>query len=217
MTGSLVNLIIAGVGGQGNVLTSQIIGRTAVACGWKVASADTFGVSQRGGSVVSHLRLASQGQYGPLVPPQRAHIILGLEPLETARALRTYGHPGTKLLFNPRPNFPLAVLIREASYPDLHQLLSFIRSYSSEVREIPAGELAETAGTLLAQNVVMTGALAGTGWLPFATETYKNVLHSIFGSDPSKSKKLDLNLGAFELGYEAAAKAAPKGQAGKAS
>lgn len=208
MSSSLVNLVIAGVGGQGNVLASQIIGRTAVACGWKVASADTFGVSQRGGSVMSHLRLAPQGSYGPLVPPKRAHIILGLEPLETARVLSTYGNPHTKLLLNPRPNFPLAVLIRERSYPDLHQLLSYIRNQSSEVREIQAAQLAETAGTLLAQNVVMTGALAGTGWLPFPAEAYKRVLNSIFGSDQSKSKKLDLNLYAFELGYQAATHAA---------
>src|SRR5665811_1291684 len=86
-----VDIIIAGVGGQGNVLASQIYAAAAVEAGLKVAVGETYGAAQRGGSVVSHLRISEDCKYGPLIPRGRAEAIVGLEPLEALRAV-SYTH-----------------------------------------------------------------------------------------------------------------------------
>lgn len=194
----VMNVIIAGVGGQGNVLACQMIGMAAVEEGWQVAAADTFGVSQRGGAVMSHLRLSHEGLCGPLIAPGRAHIVLGLEPLETVRVLKIYGNPQTRVLMNTRPNYPLAVLCQEATYPPVEKLQAAVRQRAAELREVEADKLAQQAGSLVAQNTVMTGALAGSGWLPFALQTYERVIKSLFSG-----RVHQVNLRAFHLGARA--------------
>ena len=77
-----LNIIISGVGGQGNVLASQVLGGVASDNGFNVTIGETFGLSQRGGPVMSHVRLSKKKHYGPLIPPNMGHIIIGLEPLE---------------------------------------------------------------------------------------------------------------------------------------
>ena len=113
-----LNLIITGVGGQGNVLASQIIGRAAVQTGLKVTIGETFGLSQRGGSVMSHVRLSREKHYGPVIPPNKSHIIVGLEPLEALRILMEFGNENTVFIVNSRPVYPLNVISGEAIYPD---------------------------------------------------------------------------------------------------
>lgn len=194
----VLNIVIAGVGGQGNVLACQIIGMAAVEEGWQVSAADTFGVSQRGGAVMSHLRLAKGRTLGPLIPAGEAHIVLGLEPLETVRVLRKYGNRGTRVMLNTRPNYPLAVLCGAAEYPDLSALLEVMAANSAAVIEVPADRLAWEAGSLVTQNVVMTGALAGSGWLPLHLASFEKVLESLFRGAIRES-----NLRAFRLGVAA--------------
>lgn len=195
----VLNIVIAGVGGQGNVLACQIIGMAAVEEGWQVSAADTFGVSQRGGAVMSHLRLAKGRTCGPLIPAGEANIVLGLEPLETVRVLRKYGNRGTKVMVNTRPNYPLAVLCGAAEYPSVSVLLEAIAANSALVIEVPADRLAKEAGSLVTQNMVMTGALAGSGWLPLRLSTFEKVLEALFRGAIRES-----NLRAFRLGVAAA-------------
>ncbi|TDA69377.1 MAG: indolepyruvate ferredoxin oxidoreductase [Clostridia bacterium] len=196
--GDNFNIVIAGVGGQGNVLACQMIGMTAVEEGWQVSAADTFGVSQRGGAVMSHLRLSRDKPCGPLIPAGQADIAVGLEPLETVRVLRTFGGYHTRVLMNSRPNYPLAVLCGEAEYPPLDELRQAIREHCREVVEVPADQLARQGGSWVTQNTVMTGALAGTGWMPFAIETYERVIKSLFSG-----RVHQLNLAAFRVGVRA--------------
>lgn len=194
----VLNIVIAGVGGQGNVLACQIIGMAAVEEGWQVSAADTFGVSQRGGAVMSHLRLAKGRPCGPLISAGEANIVLGLEPLETVRVLRKYGNRDTKVMVNTRPNYPLAVLCGAAEYPSVSVLLEAIAANSALVIEVPADRLAKEAGSLVTQNVVMTGALAGSGWLPLRLSTFEKVLEALFRGAIRES-----NLRAFRLGVAA--------------
>ena len=88
-----LNLIVCGIGGQGSLLVSQIISRTLMKAGFFVTRGETFGAAQRGGAVLSTIRISRKQPYGPLVPEGRAHIVLGLEPLETLRTLKKYGNP----------------------------------------------------------------------------------------------------------------------------
>jgi indolepyruvate ferredoxin oxidoreductase beta subunit len=199
-----VNVLIVGVGGQGNVVASEIVASALAAHGYRVSVGETFGASQRGGSVSSHVRAALEDVPGPLVPRGLVDVVLGFEPLETLRILTDYGRPGTHVIVNPRPVHPLAVQKGEARYPSPEELLTAIRGLAAEVLVIPATELAREAGDVRAQNIAMVGALVGSGWLPAQATAVETVLADRFTDD-----LLLLNLHAFRLGFEAAEGAVP--------
>ncbi len=196
---SPLNLIIAGVGGQGNVLASELLATAATEAGYRAVVGETFGVSQRGGAVMSHVRVFTGDAVGPLVPRGQADIVVGFEPLEALRVLLDYGHPGARALVNRRPSYPLAVLHGEAPYPPPESLAAAIREITSETRDFPATDLAEQAGNYLAQNLVMLGALAGTGWIAIPVGTFRSVIAAGFAGEAR-----DLNQRAFALGLAAA-------------
>ena len=97
------NLIITGVGGQGNVLASKLVGNMLTDKGYRVTIGETFGASQRGGSVMSHLRISAESVFSPQIPRGRAHLVVALEPTEALRVLGEYGNPGIKVITNTRP------------------------------------------------------------------------------------------------------------------
>src|SRR4030043_2158604 len=105
----MMNLIITGVGGQGNVLSSQLIGQALVGKGFFVTIGETYGASQRGGAVMSHIRISAQKQLSPLIPKGKADIVVGLEPVEALRVLTQYGNRETGVIVNTRPLYPVAV------------------------------------------------------------------------------------------------------------
>lgn len=192
-----INVIITGVGGQGNILASSLVAQAAIEEGWLVTIGETHGASQRGGSVMSHVRLSRKFQVGPLIPKSEAHIIVGFEPMETLRVAIDYANPDTKVIVNPRPTFPLGVQSGLVEYPEVEKILSTIKGAVGEVRVLEATELAREKGVAIAQNVVMVGALAGSGFLPVKPESFRKALYDTFKAD-----KLELNLGAFESGSQ---------------
>lgn len=193
-----LNLIITGVGGQGNILASQITASAAIMEGFHVAIGETYGASQRGGSVMSHVRFSREFQYGPLISAGQADVILGFEPLETLRVLVEYGHDDTFVIYNPRPNYPIGVLTGMFSYPDLDKLTDDISGLSKECRVVNATELAKGLGAMVAQNVVMVGALAASGCIPVPEKNFEQVISELF---EDKSKR-NFNLKAFRLGIK---------------
>jgi len=198
MEKDLVNLIICGVGGQGNILASQIVAGAGIKQGLRVAIGETYGASQRGGSVMSHIRFSTSFSVGPLIPKGDADIIVGFEPLESLRVLLDYGKDSTKVIFNPRPNYPISVLSGEAKYPDLSLIFEQIKNLAAESVVVEATELAKQAGNHLAQNLVMVGALAGSGWMNLPLEFFLQTVNELF-EDP---KKRELNLRAFDAGIK---------------
>ena len=117
-----LNIIITGVGGQGNVLLSQLVGRVLVRAGFHATIGETYGASQRGGAVMSHLRVSRRTQYGPLIGEGQADVIVGLEPLETLRVIAQYGNPTVAVITNSRPVFPQAVSSGGAKYPTADEI-----------------------------------------------------------------------------------------------
>jgi indolepyruvate ferredoxin oxidoreductase, beta subunit len=192
-----LNLIITGVGGQGNILASQLTATAAISEDYYASIGETYGASQRGGSVMSHVRFSKEFQYGPLIPEGMTDIILGFEPLETFRVLANYGHDDTEVIFNPRPNYPISVLTGGETYPPVNELCEKIKHLAKRARMVQATDLAKELGALVAQNVVMVGALAGSGLLPVPLSSFKSTVEEIFeGSE----KKRDFNMKALELG-----------------
>ncbi|OGL20461.1 MAG: hypothetical protein A3F92_08575 [Candidatus Rokubacteria bacterium RIFCSPLOWO2_12_FULL_71_22] len=192
-----VNVVIAGVGGQGNVVASEILATALAACGYRVSVGETFGASQRGGSVMSHVRAARGETPGPLIPKGLVDIVVGFEPLETLRIIADYGRETTRVVVNPRPVYPLAVQAGEASYPDSRDLLETLGTLAAEVTVVEATELARRAGDVRAQNLAMVGALVGTGWLPIRPDAVVRILGERFADE-----MLRLNREAFRLGLE---------------
>lgn len=192
------NLIITGVGGQGNILASQITASAGIKCGFMVSIGETYGASQRGGSVMSHVRFSKSIQLGPLIPQGDADIVLGFEPLETLRVLLDYGNEKTRVVFNPRPNYPLSVLSGQFQYPSQKLLEEKIKELSAEAKPVLATELARDVGSLLVQNVVMVGALAKSGWLDIPQEKFEEVIEELF---EDKAKR-EFNLLAFRAGLK---------------
>jgi len=187
-----LNLIIAGVGGQGNILASQIVATAGIKEGLYVTVGETYGASQRGGPVMSHIRFSAQAQRGPLIPEGEADIIVGLEPIEALRIIADFGNPRTRVIVSPRPIYPIWVLSGQAKYPPVEEILQKLGELVAEVRVVKAIREGETG---LAANVVIVGALAGSGMLPIAVKYYEESLREIVAP-----KDLDLNLQAFRKG-----------------
>jgi len=193
-----LNVIVTGVGGQGNVLASQVLAAAAVEAGYRVSVGETFGASQRGGSVMSHVRISREKTCGPLIPRGHAHLIVGFEPLETLRILMDYGSPGTAVVMNDRPNYPIGCLLGEEKYPDPASLVEAVNKLVSDNYVLSATDLAKEAGNPMATNMVLTGALSGSGLLPFDGSFFTGVISALFAGEVR-----DLNLRAFEKGAAA--------------
>jgi indolepyruvate ferredoxin oxidoreductase beta subunit len=193
-----LNLIITGVGGQGNVLASQILASAGIAEGLYVTVGETYGASQRGGPVMSHVRFSPQAQCSPLISEGQADVVVGMEPVEALRVVVDYGNPGTKVLVSPRPIYPSWVLSGQATYPPLEEILATLRGSVDSVQVVKVKEDRETP---VAANVLMMGALAASGLVPIPISSFEQAMGDILAP-----KDLEANLQAFRKGAEAVAK-----------
>ncbi len=194
-----MNLIISGVGGQGNILVSEILAKAAVAVGYKVTVGESYGMSQRGGSVSSHIRLSRKLLYGPIIPSGCAHVIIGFEPVEAARATLEFGSNDVNIIVNPRPVYPVGVLMGKDKYPAIDVLLNQLKDMSDHVYYIESTNIASRAGNPVMQNIVMVGALAGFNYLYIPKETFVRIIGQVV-----PERVLELNMKAFNMGYNAA-------------
>ena len=192
------NVIIGGVGGQGNVLASQILGQMLVTRGYVITIGETYGASQRGGAVMSHLRVSEKDQFSPLIPYGRCDLLVSLEPVETLRILDPYGHPGVMTLINTRPIFPMDVISGNATYPEISKVISKIQSLSKKTWSINATEIALDMGDPILSNMAMLGALCATNTLPIDRQGFEETIKELL-----PSHKLSDNLKAFDEGRKA--------------
>lgn len=191
------NVIVAGVGGQGNVVGSQLMGSVLVNMGFRVTIGETYGASQRGGSVMSHLRISKVRQYGPLIPPRSADLVMALEPSEAARVLGRYGNPDTVGVINSRPVYPVDVISGVLSYPAVDELLQAVGSLCSRTYVLDATDRALKLGNPILANIIMLGAVAGAGLLPITESGLEAAIRDQMSAD-----KVDINLVAFRIGSE---------------
>ncbi len=185
------NIMIVGVGGQGTLLASRILGNTLIREGFDVKVSEVHGMSQRGGSVVTYVRYGEKVS-SPIIDKGEADIILAFELLEAYRAL-PYLKDGGKLLVNRQRINPMPVIIGAANYPEnIEEKLTAV----ADISAIDALELARSAGNTKAVNVVLIGLMARASEIP-----YEKWVETIKTTVPEKF--LDVNLKAFDLGYHA--------------
>jgi indolepyruvate ferredoxin oxidoreductase beta subunit len=189
------NVIITGVGGQGNVMASRVVGNMLSRKELSITIGETFGASQRGGSVMSHLRISAGSYWSPQIPKGKCHLVISLEPTEAMRVLVNYGNPDVKVLCNTRPVHAIGVISGEHQYPSMDDITSWIEELSDACWFLDATEKALEMGNPILGNIMMIGAAAGIGALPLDREDFEAVISETFSSD-----KLELNLKAFEMG-----------------
>jgi len=189
------NLIIAGVGGQGNVLASRVVGDMMIHQGYKVTIGETFGASQRGGSVMSHLRISTRGGFSPQMPKGKAHMVVALEPMEALRVLGTYGNPQVKMLCNTRPIQSMGVICGDQVYPEAKQIVQWIETLTADAKFFDTTQEAAKLGNPIFGNIMAVGALAATGDLPMSLKVFKDIISKKIPAD-----KVEVNLKAYQIG-----------------
>lgn len=184
------NILIVGVGGQGTLLASVLLGNLALSKGYDVKLSEVHGMSQRGGSVVTHVKISEDVVNSPLIEEGDADVIIAFEELEAYRWL-PYLKEGGTMYVNTQQILPMPVIIGQAEYPQ--NIQDALVAKAGSVKAFNALELAEQCGSVKAVNVVLLGAASND--LPFDEEAWTKVIE-----ENVKPKFIDLNKKAFELG-----------------
>jgi len=185
------DILLAGVGGQGVLLASKLLGEAALASGHNVMMGEVHGMAQRGGSVQCTVRIGDV--HGPLI--HKADVLVGFEPVEAIRAAG-YVRADTCVVLNVTPIIPFTVSLGAEEYPSVDRIVAALSKISDMVLPVEATKIAENQGGAIAANMVMLGTVIGTGVLPISRETARATLKR-----GVSQLYLELDLGAFDAGW----------------
>lgn len=185
-----INIMLGGVGGQGLVLTTDVICKAALKSGYDVKSNDVIGLAQRGGMVWGSVRFGEKVD-SPNIPVGKTHIILGLEPLEAQRWEHLLNED-TKVIVNTKQIYPTPSLLEKVDYPE-EEIKAFYQRYEHYLSDFTAD--AKKIGNQKAANTVLLGVMAQ--FLPISVEIWKETLR-----ENVPEKAIEVNMKAFDFGYE---------------
>jgi len=197
-------IMIAGVGGQGTVMLSRIIGDAALMRGLHVRIGETYGAAMRGGAVHSHVKVGEE-VHSPLLMEDEADALLALEPLEGLRRGLTYLKPEGVVVINTRRVYPIDVNVGVAVYPPVDRIVDALRRLGGVVVAHDFTALAEKAGTSRAMNVAVLGAFSRViegAETPFDREVLVEAMKKRI-----PKRWVEVNVKAFNMGYEVADRA----------
>jgi indolepyruvate ferredoxin oxidoreductase beta subunit len=189
------NIMIAGVGGQGNLFASALLAKSAIRRGYKVLATETIGAAQRGGSVVSHLRIADQVLYSPLIPDGQVDYLVGFEPIELLRHVRKLRQDGQYIL-NARPVLTVGCTMGLDHYPTPSEIADVLNKMNLRGHVIRATEAADEIGDSLLMNMVMIGALCAVSDF-FGLDEIKALV-----AEESRKTRVEENLEALDAGAQ---------------
>lgn len=189
-------LIIVAVGGQGNLLSSRVLGEAALLSDVPVRMSEIHGMAQRGGVVESAIVFGDSDS--TIISDGEADVLVGFEPSETIRAINKCNSK-TVVITNLAPLPPFTVAIGKGTYPDLNEVQDLIRAKTANLIAFDAADLAKEAGNVMSVNMVLLGAMIQTDILPLKADSIKEIIKT-------KTKKafVDINLKAFDLGFSVA-------------
>ena len=188
--------LLCGVGGQGSVLASRIIAAAAMAKGLRARTAETIGMAQRGGSVVSHVRIGEEIA-SSMIPLGTADVIIGFEPGETAANIKYLKEDGV-LIVSSKQVKPVTASLGQSAY-DGDECLAWLKDRVSRCIVIDPDEIIEACGSPKVLNVAMTGALAETGVMDLSIEDMEEALKIRM-----KPKLIEMNKKALHMGAQRA-------------
>ena len=186
------NILVAGVGGQGNLVCGRVLADAAVQSGLRPIVGDTFGASRRGGSVLTHLRIGKT-DWGPLIPEGEVDIILGLEPLEALRAAAKFAGERTVALVSQTKIPTVASNNEPADYPAIERIIESLKKLCKKVIVLDAEETLTQIGSMKMLNSYILGAMGSVTNTPLSLNIIRESLESLFGSNTS-------NIVAFDVG-----------------
>lgn len=186
------NILIVGVGGQGTLLASVLLGNLALAEGYDVKLSEVHGMAQRGGDVVTHVKISEGTVNSPLIEKGDADIIIAFEELEAYRWL-PYLKKGGRMYVNKQQILPMPVILGQAKYPE--NIMATLKSSGGTIKAFDALEIAEDCGSSKAVNLVLLGAASKD--LPFTEEEWMKTIE-----ENVKPKFIELNKEAFEKGRQ---------------
>lgn len=189
------NFVLVGVGGQGTILASHILSEVGMEAGFDVKKAEVHGMSQRGGSVISHVRWNREQVFSPLVGLGEADILIAFEKLEALR-FAEYLKAGGTAVVNEMELLPITVTVGGVPYPNDQALEQVMQTLSAKLLRIPGENLAKEAGNVKAANVVLLGAISSL--LPLPENVWWGCLERRI-----PPRFLDVNRKAFQLGRQA--------------
>lgn len=195
------NIFLAGVGGQGILSFARVLGELALIRGANVLIGETHGMAQRGGSVTATVRYGDV--YSPMIGIGKADLLVGFEPLESARYARILAKSGMAIV-NTSRIIPYSVSAEKVKYPDTEYLLGILEKNCGRVIAFEANEEALKVKFPLAANSVMLGAVAATGKIDAPPDDFRKAIRKTV---PRKVKE---NLAAFDLGFDLARKIVEK-------
>lgn len=199
--GERTKIFISGVGGQGSITATLMIGEAATAAGLNVVSSEIHGMAQRGGIVETTVLVGDVR--GAMIPDGGADILLGFEPVEAVRFLNKISPEKTTAIVNERPIIPVGVSQGHESYPLKEDILKALEENTKQLFTFDGVEIAAEAGTAKALGSVMVGALAGLQRLPINREQW---LEAVLSKAPKKHR--DANINAFDAGWKKTAQPA---------
>ncbi|NQU14777.1 MAG: indolepyruvate oxidoreductase subunit beta [Desulfobacteraceae bacterium] len=189
-------VVFIGVGGQGNLLASRLLGEAALSKGIPAVVSEIHGMAQRGGIVESAVLMGDATS--PIVSNGEADVLVGFEPLETLRALGKC-NKDTVVITNTHTLPPFTVSVGQGTYPPVEEIMDLIRNKAGKVISLDGNKMAAEAGNPLSLNMVMLGALIGSGAISIGPDDMKAVI-----STSTKKAFLESNLKAFDLGLKSA-------------
>lgn len=189
------NIVLSGVGGQGTLLAAEVLGTAAVKEGLNVRVSEIHGMAQRGGAVVSTVRIGGKVQ-APTVLEGQADVLIGFEPIETVRSLR-FASEKTLVLMSDERISPSELAAKKMAYPDMKDIVEKIHRFTGKIIIVETEKLAREAGSTLTQNIVLLGALAATEKVPIKSESLIVAIQELV-----PAKHVNMNVKAFKLGYE---------------
>lgn len=190
----MMNIILAGVGGQGTVLASKLIAQAAMEKGYQVRTAETIGMAQRGGCVFSHVRIGDT-LYSPLVPKQTADVIIGFEPAEAVRAL-SYLKPHGTVVVSQRAIKPVTASLSATGYEG-KEMLDYLQKAIARLYIIDGDAICTACGSTKVLNVALLGAAAGSGVLGLSLAEMESAITSVL-----PGKLVEMNIKALRAGAE---------------
>lgn len=188
-----VRIFFTGVGGQGTLLATRMVGEAALAEGLPVTMSEIHGMAQRGGVVESSVVIGKV--FSPTIPDGEADILMAFEPLEALRAIPKC-HAESLIIASTAPIVPFTVAVGQSTYPEVAELEQAIKEKVPNLLWVDAVELARKAGSERASNTVLVGVLAGTGRLPIARRSWEEALQKTL-----PPRLVEINRQAFEAGY----------------
>ncbi|RJE47981.1 MULTISPECIES: indolepyruvate oxidoreductase subunit beta [unclassified Dehalobacter] len=189
-----MNIILAGVGGQGIVLASKVIAQSAMQKGLKVRTAETIGMAQRGGCVVSHVRIG-ENIHAPLVALKTADLVIGFEPAEAVRALPFLKPQGT-VIVSQKAIKPVTASLSAEGYEG-KTMLDYLQNSVSRLYIVDSDAVCSVCGSSKVLNTALLGAATGSGVLGFTLTEIETALESVL-----PAKLLDMNIQALRAGAQ---------------